>query len=183
MSFLSQLIIIIINYVSIAGLLACGVLALLMKDRKRKLLILMLAFLFIGALSFVYYSETLFFVTGLIMIFFFLLLYLFVLQMDFFGRGMAGETDERLDLPLRGKILNIAMPVLFCLSAGFFIYKYISGFLKEAEIAEGGGNVFILDWSDISRYFFTDYGLVLVVLAGSLFISFIWFIAVGVKKK
>ncbi len=183
MSFLSQLIIIIINYVSIAGLLVCGALSLFLKDKKSKLLILLLAFLFIGALSFVYYSETLFFVTGLIMIFFFLLLYLFVLQMDFFDRGTAGEIDERLDLPLRGQILNTAIPVLFCVSAGFFIYKYVSGFLKEVKIAEGGGNIVIPDWSGISRYFFTDYGLVLVLLAGSLFISFIWFIAVGVKKK
>ena len=71
MSFLSQLIIIIINYISTAGLLACGLLSLFLKDKKRKLLFLLLAFLFIGALSFVYYSEILFFITGVIVIFFF----------------------------------------------------------------------------------------------------------------
>jgi NADH:ubiquinone oxidoreductase subunit 6 (subunit J) len=183
MSFLSQLIIIIINYISTAGLLACGLLSLLLKDKKRKLMFLLLAFLFIGALSFVYYSEILFFITGVIVIFFFLLLYLFVLQMDFFNGGTPGETDERSDLPLRSKIINIVMPVLLCISAGFFIYKYVSGFLKGIEITEGRSNIFISDWSDISRYFFTDYGLVPAIITGSLFMSIIWFIAIGVKEK
>jgi len=117
------------------------------------------------------------------MLFFFVLLYLFVLQMDFFGRWTPQETGEKIKGSVRSRALNIIIP-LFCSAAiGYFIYKCVSGFLKEVEIAEDSGNIFIADWSDISKIFFTDYSLALVIITASLFISFLWFIAVKERGK
>ncbi|MEA2016541.1 MAG: hypothetical protein U9O59_07585 [Actinomycetota bacterium] len=117
------------------------------------------------------------------MLFFFMLLYLFVLQKDFFRRPGSGDPGKEFKVPARSKILNIIIPFLCCAAAGYFIYEYVSGFLKGVKVAEDGGNIFIADWSDISNYFFTNYSLVLIIITASLFMSFLWFLAVKAREK
>src|SRR4030042_7185113 len=97
MSFTSQLIIIIIHYTSLLGLLICGALSLIHSDRRKKLLFLILTFLFVGILSFIYYSGILVFIIGVFVIFFLVSLYLFVYQIEFFGIKTAGDGNRRND--------------------------------------------------------------------------------------
>jgi len=186
MSFISQLTIIIIHYIGILGLLVCSLLSLFLADKKKKLLFLFLFFLFVGILSFVYYSGVLFFAVGVIVVFFFILLYLFAFQMELFGEYVGPEVDKNLknaDKSSRNKILSIIISLLFCAAIGYFIYGCISNFLKEIKEVEGSENILIANWSDISNQFFSDYGLILIIITAALFVSFLWFIGIRMDKK
>lgn len=158
-------------------------LALFLTEKRKKLLFLFFFFLFAGVLSFVYYSGILLFVMGIIIIFLFILLYLFVLQMELFGYREYPEESGRLKNSIKSKILNGTVSLLLPAVIGYFIYKHVSGFLKGAVVLEGSENILIAGWTDISRQIFTDYSLILIIITASLFISFLWFITIVVKKK
>jgi hypothetical protein len=176
MSFTSQLIIIIIHYASLLGLLICGSLSLIHSDRRKKLLFLILTFLFAGILSFVYYSGILVFIVGVFVIFFLVSLYLFVYQIEFFGIKTDGDGDRRNDDKIKKIIGRIILPVLFCAGIGYLFYIYTSDFLRDAVL---NGNIYIVGLGDINKQFFIEYGPILVIVIASLFISFLWFIMIS----
>ncbi len=183
MSYVSQLTIIIINYISIFGLLICSLLSLFLTDKRKKLLFLFLSFIFVGVLSFVYYSGVLFFITGIIILFFLVSLYLLVIQVELFGKEIEGESDKKLKSStnsIRSRVLNIIIPLLFCIAIGYFIYKYMADFIRGIGITS---DILIIGLSDIARQFFADYSLVLIIIMASLFISFLWFITIRTDKK
>jgi len=176
MSFISQLIIMIMHYASIFGLLISGLLSLILPDKRKKILFLFISFLFVGILSFVYYSGILFFIVGILMVFFFISLYLFVFQMEIFGNKTGLDENKKLNGRVKNTLLNIIIPLLFCATAGYFIYNYTFDFLRSVS---GSGNIFIAGLGDISKQFFTDYSLILVIIVASLFMSFLWFIIIS----
>ncbi len=176
MSLTSQLIIIIIHYASLLGLLICGVLSLIHSDRRKKLLFLFLTFLFMGILSFVYYSGILVFIIGIFVIFFLISLYLFVFQLQFFGSKDKQNGDRKKGSKIKKMIFEITLPVLFCAGIGYLFYVYTSNFLKKVIIS---GNIYIVGPGDINRQFFTEYSPVLIIMIASLFISFLWFIIIS----
>ncbi|HEY4695553.1 MAG TPA: hypothetical protein VIH13_01535 [Candidatus Hydromicrobium sp.] len=176
MSFISQLIMIIIHYASIFGLVICGLLSLILSDRRKKLLFLFLTFLFVGVLSFVYYSGILFFIVGIFIMFFFVSLYLFVFQIEFFGSKTEPDENKRPNGKIKKIISGIVLPFLFCAAVGYLFYIYTSDFLKRVN---SSGNIYIVGLSDINKQFFTEYSLILVIVIVSLFISFLWFIIIS----
>ena len=175
MSFTSQLIIIIIHYASLLGLLICGSLSLIHSDRRKKLLFLILTFLFVGILSFVYYSGILVFIVGVFVIFFLVSLYLFVFQIEFFESKTDEDRDRRNDNKIK-TIGGIVLPALFCAGIGYLFYIYTSDFLKDAVLS---GNIYIVGLGDINKQFFIEYSPILVIVIASLFISFLWFIMIS----
>jgi len=175
MSFTSQLIIIIIHYASLLGLLICGLLSLIHSNRRKKLLFLILVFLFVGILSFVYYSGILVFIVGVFVIFFLVSLYLSVFQIEFFEKTDGGQ-DRRNDNKIKKTIGGIILPALFCVGIGYLFYIYTSDFLKEAVLS---GNIYIVGLGDINKQFFVEYSPILVIVIASLFISFLWFIMIS----
>ena len=175
MSFTSQLIIIIIHYASLLGLLICGLLSLIHSDRRKKLLFLILVFLFVGILSFVYYSGILVFIVGVFVIFFLVSLYLFVFQIEFFESKTDEDRDRRNDNKIK-TIGGIVLPALFCAGIGYLFYIYTSDFLKDAVLS---GNIYIVGLGDINKQFFIEYSPILVIVIASLFISFLWFIMIS----
>ena len=166
----------IMHYASIFGLLISGLLSLILPDKRKKILFLFISFLFVGILSFVYYSGILFFIIGIFIIFFFVSLYLFVFQIEFFGSKTERDEDKRPDNKIKKIIRGIVLPILFCASIGYLFYIYTSDFLKRVNIS---GNIYIVGLSDINEQFFTEYGLILVIVIASLFISFLWFIIIS----
>jgi len=180
MSFVSQLIIVIIHYASIFGLLISGLLSLILPDKRKKMLFLFISFLFAGILSFVYYSAILFFIVGILMVLFFLSLYLFVLQIEIFGNKTGPDENKKLNGRAKNILLNIIVPLLFCAAAVYFFYKYTVDFLRSVS---GSGNIFIAGLGDISKQFFTDYSLILVIITASLLMSFLWFIIISKSEE
>ncbi len=180
MSIVSQLVIVIIHYTSIVGLVISGLLLLILTNKRKKLLFLFLSFLFAGVLSFVYYSALLFFIVGILMVLFFISLYLFVFQMELFGSKTGLNESKISNGVTKNIILSIVLPLLFCAAVGYLIYSYTSDFLKKIT---NGGNIFIASLSDISKQFFTDYSLILIIVLGSLFVSFLWFITISQEEE
>ena len=175
MSFTSQLIIIILHYASLLGLLICGLLSLIHSDRRKKLLFLIMVFLFVGILSFVYYSGILVFIVGVFVIFFLVSLYLFVFQIEFFESKTDEDRDRRNDNKIK-TIGGIVLPALFCAGIGYLFYIYTSDFLKDAVLS---GNIYIVGLGDINKQLFIEYSPILVIVIASLFISFLWFIMIS----
>jgi hypothetical protein len=180
MSFESQLTIIIIHYTALFGLLASALLSLFMKNRRWKLIFMFLSFLFVGILSFVYYSGVLFFIVGMIIIFFFLSLNLFVFQVRLFGNSDKFKKEGKLKNSAAGSIFNILLPLLFCGIIGYLIYVYTSGFLQNIAVIE---DITITGLSDITRLFLTEYSLVLILIIALLVMSFFWFLIIGRDEK
>jgi len=176
MSFTSQLIIIIIHYASLLGLLIFGLLSLIHSDRRKKLLFLILVFIFVGILSFVYYSGILVFIVGVFVIFFLFSLYSYVFHIKFFEITNNGNRDIRDDSKIKKIIGSIILPALFCAGIGYLFYIYTSDFLKDAVLS---GNIYIAGLGDINNQFFIEYSPILVIVVASLFISFLWFIMIS----
>jgi len=183
MSSTSQLTMVILNYIGIFGLLISGLLSIFLTYKRKKLLFLFLSFLFTGVLNFVYYSGVLFFVVGLVMMFFFLLLYLFVFQLEVFRGQESAGIKVNLKVSNKDKALDITTALLFCAGFAYFIYIYTSDFLRIAKTAGDSAEILIASWSDIGGQLFAEYGLILIIVAVSLFLSFLWFVAIGGKKK
>jgi len=130
MSIESQLIIKIIQYGSLFGLFISGLLSLFLINKKKKLLFVFLSFLFFGILSFVFYAGILFFTAGITIIFFFILLYLLVFQIELSGKEEVLNRNKNHDNNnTAGIILNIILPILFCGFMGYLIYGCTSDFL------------------------------------------------------
>jgi hypothetical protein len=180
MSYGSQLTTIIIHYTGITGLMLCSLLSLFLANKKKKMLFLFLSFIFGGILYFVNYSGILVFIIGIIMIFFFILLYLFVFQLELFGNDIEAGTDNKPDQSKKKEIITIITALLFCSAIGYFLYVYTSRFLRDAAINE---SILITTLSDISSQLSVDYSLVIIILAASLFISSIWLIIIKMEKK
>ena len=173
----SQLILIIIHGVSLFGLAVSGLLSIIIISKRKKLIFLFLSFLFVVILCFVYYSSILFFIVGIFIIFFFMSLYMLVSQIELFGDGK--RVDEKINSNTKGIIVDIVLPFLFCAAIGYLIYDYTSDFLQKVS---GSANILIINLSDITGKFFTDYNLILIVVIAALFVSFLWFI-ISLKEK
>lgn len=180
MSYGSQLTTIIIYYTGITGLMICSLLSLFLANKKKKMLFLFLSFIFGGILYFVHYSGVLGFLIGIIMIFFFIMLYLLVFQLEFFGNDKGAGTDKKTDQPKKREIITIITALLFCLAIGYFLYEYTSRFLRDAVINE---SILVTTLGDVSSQLSIDYGLVIIILAVSLFISSLWIIIIKMEKK
>jgi hypothetical protein len=180
MSFESQLTIIILHYIAISGLLASALLSLFIKKRRWKLILMFLTFLFVGALSFVYYSGVLLFIAGIIVIFFFLSLNMFTFQAKIFGKSGKSEREGRLKNNPAAVVLNILLPLLFCGIIGYLIYVYTYGFIKELAVM---GDITIVSLSDFTGLLLTDYGMVAVLMIALLVVSFFWFLIIGRDEK
>jgi hypothetical protein len=180
MSFESQLTIIIIRYIAISGLLASALLSLFIKNRRLKLIFMFLTFLFVGILSFVYYSGILFFIVGITVIFFFLSLNLFVFQVRLFGNTEESERKGILKNSRAGMIFNIILSLLFCGIIGYLIYISTHGFIRELVIIE---DITITDLSDIIGLLLTDYRMMLIFIIAMFVMSFFWFLIIGRDKK
>jgi hypothetical protein len=180
MSFESQLIIIILHYIAVSGLLASALLSLFIKKRRWKLIFMFLTLLFIGVLSFVYYSGVLFFIVGIIIIFFFLSLNIFSSQVKLFGRSEKPKREGRLNNNPAAVVFNILLPFLFCGVIGYLIYVYSYSFIRGMVVVE---DVTIASLGDITGLFLNEYGIVAILMIALLVVSFFWFLIIGRDEK
>lgn len=187
MSFESQLTIKIINYISVAGLVIFSLLSFFIADRKKKLIFVFFSFLSGGIFYFVYYSDILFFIIGIVVLLFFMLLYLFVFRIEFFGNGVQAGLNEELKNCRKKDIIIVTSKAIFCLAIGYFIIRYLSGYLSDLadylKESAAGVSAFIPTLSDISKQLSTDYGIAILIIVASLFMSSLWFIIIKMERK
>ncbi len=182
----SQLIIKIIQYISITGLFLSSILALIIVDKKKKFIFLFLMFISAGMLSYILYSGFVIFTVGFVFVFFFILLYITIIQWESIGsnnqekRKSANKPDLQNGRKSIKKILNIALPLLLCGAIGYLIFNSANRYLAEVGNQQGDQaiNVSFSDPGLVIKSILSSYGLAVIILASALFITFLWFIII-----
>ncbi|MES0340954.1 MAG: hypothetical protein ABUK08_01420 [Candidatus Humimicrobiaceae bacterium] len=182
MSIESQKIIEIIQYISFAGLVLSGMIALFLPGLRRKMVLIFLMFIFTTIISFVLYSGILIFITGFAAIFVFIILYMIIAQLRISMKS-PGEDHSTNEGRSVGKnavkkkrkasaVLGIILPILFSGYLGYQIYVHTRSYFVEAD---GGSNISIASLDRISELLFSEYLLAVLILIASLLAATIWF--------
>ena len=182
MSIESQKIIEIIQYISFAGLVLSGVIALFLPGLRKKMVFIFLMFIFTTIISFVLYSGILIFITGFAAIFVFIILYMIIAQLRVSinspGKGQStneGWSVEENAVKKKRKtsaVLGIILPILFSGYLGYRIYVSTHSYFVEAD---GVSNISIASLDRISELLFSEYLLAVLILIASLLAATIWF--------
>ncbi len=182
MSIESQKIIEIIQYISFAGLVLSGLIALFLPGLRRKMVLIFTMFIFTTIISFVFYSGILSFIIGFAAIFVFLILYMIIAQLQMGRKGPGG--DDRVtdgwsggEDTVRKKIkastiLSIILPILLSGYLGYKIYVGTRSYFIEAD---GGADISIASLDRISKLLFSEYLPVVLILITALIAVTIWF--------
>ncbi len=186
----NQLIITIIQYTGVFGLFLSGILALVINDKKKKLIFLFLMYVFAGILSFALYSGFTFFTAGFVFTFFFILLYIAVIQWEARRKrshgqlepedGQTSKRDRQNGRTTTKNVLNIVLPLLLCSGLGYLIFNSTYGYLAGTGNQSGDQpyNISFTDPGLVIKSIFSSYGPVVVILVSALFITFLWFIVI-----
>lgn len=182
MSIESQKIIEIIQYISFAGLVLSGMIALFLPGLRRKMVLIFLMFIFTTIISFVLYSGILIFITGFAAIFVFIILYMIIgqLRISMKSPGEGHSTNEGRSVgksAIKKKrkasaVLGIILPILFSGYLGYEVYVRTHSYFVEAE---GVSNISIASLDRISELLFSEYLLAVLILIASLIAVTIWF--------
>jgi hypothetical protein len=182
MSIESQKIIEIIQYISFAGMVFSGLIALFLPGLRRKMALIFSMFIFTTIISFVFYSGILLFITGIAAIFVFIILYMIVAQVEMSRKGPDKVNIETYKLPGEKDIvkkrikvstmLSIIVPIIFSGYLGYLIYINTRSFFIGVE---GGPNISIVSLERISELLFSEYLPVIFILLTGLLAASIWF--------
>ena len=182
MSIESQKIIEIIQYISFAGLVLSGLIALFLPGLRRKMVLIFIMFIFTTIISFVFYSGILLFIMGFAAIFVFIILYMIIAQLRISGKGPGGDDsatggwsggEDAVRKKIKASnILSIILPVLFSGYLGYQIYISTRSHFMEAD---GGADISIASLDRISKLLFSEYLPVVLILITALIAATIWF--------
>jgi hypothetical protein len=170
-----------INYSVLVLVFLFGLISLVLKSQMKKLIFLFLAFLAFGILGFLFLAGAIFMMIAMIVIFFNILLFLYVQDMEHFG-----EMGDRISRPGQtvGKsgpkkdwrrITNLTISILFCVVAGYFIYIYSLKFFTSYKQT---GNYTTSRITEIVANIGSNYGPTLLLTLSILIVSAIWFISI-----
>ena len=182
MSIESQKIIEIIQYISFAGLVLSGFIALFLPGLRRKMVPIFIIFIFTTIISFVFYSGILLFIIGFAAIFVFLILYMIIAQLRSSGKGQGGGHSGTDGWPGRkndvknklnaSTVLSTTLPIIF---SGYLGYRIYAGTLPYFVGADGGSDISIVSLDRISGLLFSEYLPVIIILIAALAAAAIWF--------
>jgi hypothetical protein len=166
MSIESQKIIEIIQYISFAGLVLSGLIALFLPGLRRKMVLIFTMFIFTTIISFVFYSGILSFIIGFAAIFVFLILYMIIAQLQI---GRKGPDKKKIRV---SAVPGIILPILFSGYLGYQIYINTGPYFMEAD---GGSDISIVSLDQISKLLFSEYLPVVLILITALIAVTVWF--------
>jgi hypothetical protein len=84
-----------LNYLFLGLIFVFGLISLLVRDQRKKLTFLFLALLSAGVLSYLFFAGIALILPGIILIFFYLLLYMFIASQEFFGFGRPSISPDK----------------------------------------------------------------------------------------
>ncbi|MCL4418125.1 MAG: hypothetical protein M1365_15810 [Actinobacteria bacterium] len=140
---------------------------------------LFLTFLAFGILCFLFLTGATFMMIAIVVIFFNILLFLYMQDVEHFGKG--GSYINESELPvgkLRWKkdwkwITNLALSILSCAGIGYIFLKYSLNFFKSYKQA---GNYTTPRITVIVENIGSNYWPTLLLILSILIVSIIWFI-------
>ena len=171
----------IINYSVLVLVFLFGLISLVLTNQMKKLIFLFLTFLAFGILCFLFLTGATFMLIAIIVIFFNILLFLYVQDIEHFGKR--GNYISESELPV-GKlgwkkdwkwITNLTLSILSCAGIGYIFFKYSLNFFKSYKQT---GNYTSSRIAEIVANIGSNYWPTLLLTLSILIVSVIWFISI-----
>ena len=171
----------IINYSILALIFLFGLVSLVLTNQMKKLIFLFLTFLAFGILCFLFLTGATFMLIAIIVIFFNILLFLYVQDIEHFGKR--GNYISELEVPAGNhglkkdwkRITNLTLSILFCIGIGYIFYEYSLNFFKSYKQT---GNYTASRIAEIVANIGSNYAPTLLLTLSILIVSIIWFISI-----
>ncbi len=179
-----------LNYTFLGLIFVFGLISLLVRDQRRKLTFLFLAFLSAGILSYLFFAGIALILPGIILIFFYLLLFMFIASQEFYGFGkpfISADKNPRQGIQGRkGFRIKPSLAINFLLSlavsagAGVIFFIYNKDFLKGLQLVESFKAAVT---GDIINNIGANYIPAILVIITALFSSVFWFISILENRR
>ena len=127
----------IINYSILVLVFLFGLISLVLTNQMKKLIFLFLTFLAFGILCFLFLTGATFMLIAIIVIFFNILLFLYVQDIEHFSKRGNYISESGLPVGKLGlkkdwkRITNLTLSILSCVGIGYIFYEYSLNFFKS----------------------------------------------------
>ena len=171
----------IINYSVLALVFLFGLISLVLTNQMRKLIFLFLTFLAFGTLCFLFLTGATFMLIAIVVIFFNILLFLYVQDIEHFSKrgNYISETELTVGKIVQKKdwkrVTNLTLSILSCAGIGYIFYKYSLNFFKNYKQT---GNYTTSRITEIVANIGSNYWSTILLMLSILIVSIIWFISI-----
>jgi hypothetical protein len=177
-----------LNYLFLGLIFVFGLISLLARNQRKKLTFLFLAILSTGISSYLFFAGIAFILPGIILIFFFLLLYMLIASQEFYGFGKPSILPDRhskqgmhgLGIKQPSLIINFLLSLAVSAGAGVIFFIYNKDFLKGLQLVE---SFKAAATGDIINNIGANYIPAILVISAALFSSVLWFASILEKRK
>ena len=171
----------IINYSVLVLVFLFGLVSLVLTNQMKKLIFLFLTFLAFGILCFLFLTGATFMLIAIIVILFNILLFLYVQDIEHFGKRANYISEPELPVGKLGWkkdwkwITNLTLSILSCAGIGYIFYEYSLNFFKSYKQT---GNYTTSRIAEIVANMGSNYWPTLLLTLSILIVSIIWFISI-----
>jgi hypothetical protein len=171
----------IINYSVLVLVFLFGLISLVLTNQMKKLIFLFLTFLAFGILCFLFLTGATFILIAVIVIFFNILLFLYVQDIEHFSKRGNYISESELPVGKLGwkkdwkRITNLSLSILSCVGIGYIFYKYSLNFFKSYKQT---GNYTTSRIAEIVENISSNYWPTLLLTLSILIVCIIWFISI-----
>jgi len=171
----------IINYSVLVMVFLFGLISLVLTSQMKKLIFLFLTFLAFGILCFLFLIGATFMLIAIIVIFFNILLFLYIQDIEHFSKRGNYISESVLPVGKLGRkkdwerITNLILSILSCVGIGYIFYKYSLNFFKSYKQT---GNYTTSRITEIAANIGSNYWPTLLLTLSILIVSIIWFISI-----
>jgi len=175
-----------LNYSMLSLIFIFGLISLVLKDQRKKLTFLFLMVFSAGILSFLFFAGIAFMLPGIMLVFFFLLVFMMVSGQEYFGYGKPGgnrehgPTMKNVKKVNPGTIISLVLSIIFCAVAGFLFFYYNRNFYEGLKLVESFN---LAGMPEIATDIGLNYIPVILLAVLALVSSFLWFLGILEKRK
>ena len=170
----------IINYSVLVLVFLFGLISLVLTNQMKKLIFLFLTFLAFGILCFLFLTGSTFMLIAIIVIFFNILLFLYVQDIEHFSKRVYYINGSELPVGKIGRekdwkrITNLTLSIISCVGIGYIFFKYSLNFFKSYKQT---GNYTTSRIAEIVANIGSNYLAALILISSILIVSVVWFIS------
>jgi len=182
-----------LQYFILSALIIFALLSLIIKNIKKKFILLALFVLFAQIYDFTLYYGDLFYLIFIPFILFLIIFYLFNLQSEIFilkylSREKISENSDMQTVPEKNifrkeiteKVLRFIMPVLFCVGFIFLFIKFGGNYTAKFDLAK---TITLINFSEIAKEIYLNYGILIFLVILLIFIMLLWIISIILIRK
>ena len=182
-----------LQYFILSGAIIFALLSLIIKNIKKKFILLTLFVLFSQIYNFTLYYGDLFFLFFIPFILFLIIFYLFNLQREIYTPK--NITSEELEVTedfhivsvknifrkeMLQKVLHFLLPVLFCGGFIFLFIKFGGNYTAKFDLSKA---ITLVNFSDIAKEIYLNYGILIFLVILLIFIMLLWIISIILIRK